>query len=145
MQLACSCSCCCSFLYTFTVLLPLENNLLTTKRLKLTEKTFPTNSLKLKQYKFIKKFQNANPPRYRSGHKARGSPLHPIDEEFLAVLREARQKEVEMWAIVREIVSYFIFIVIVYLVSETFIQYLWEKECFGTALKFSFDLYSHKL
>ncbi len=64
--------------------------------------------------------------------------MHPIDEEFLEKLREERQKEVEMWyvpraflfkdflltfkafvsrAIVRELIGYFIFIMIIYIIS----------------------------
>ncbi len=43
--------------------------------------------------------------------------MHPIDEEFLELLRYARQKEVEMWSIVRELIGYFFFILIIYLIS----------------------------
>ena len=35
--------------------------------------------------------------RYREDHVARPSAMHPVDEEFLEILRKARQKEVEMW------------------------------------------------
>jgi len=41
----------------------------------------------------------------------------PIDEEFLELVRRARKKEVEMWAIIRELFGYFLFILIVYVIS----------------------------
>jgi len=29
----------------------------------------------------------------------RGAPVHPIDEEFLELVRQARKKEIEMWSV----------------------------------------------
>ena len=54
---------------------------------------------------------------YRRSRRQDNSYFYPIDEAFLDVLREARKKEVEMWGVVRELISYAFFIMIVYFIS----------------------------
>ena len=54
---------------------------------------------------------------YKESRRGKGIKLDPIDEEYLEIIRIARQKEVEMWSIVKELIGYFFFIVIMYIIS----------------------------
>ena len=49
--------------------------------------------------------------------KGRGRMMDPIDEETLDAIRAERIKEIEIWAIVRELLGYIFFVVIVFIIS----------------------------
>ena len=43
--------------------------------------------------------------------------IDPIDEDHLEQIRAARRREVEMWSVVKELVVYTVFIILIYIVS----------------------------
>ena len=52
------------------------------------------------------------------GDKLKGkAPPEPIDEVKLDMIRIKRQKELEIWAIVKELSSFFFFILIAFLIN----------------------------
>ena len=54
---------------------------------------------------------------HRRSRRQDTSEFYPIDEPFLEILRRARIQEVEMWSVVKELIAYAFFIMIVYFIS----------------------------
>lgn len=54
---------------------------------------------------------------YRKSRRQDNTDFYPINESVLEILRAARVQEVEMWAVVRELIGYAFFIMIVYFIS----------------------------
>ena len=65
----------------------------------------------------VRVFEESKWHRKRKERQRGYTGFYPIDEEYLEVLRRKRYMEVEMWAVVKELIGYAFFILIIYLIS----------------------------
>ena len=54
---------------------------------------------------------------YKRSRKLDRETFFPVDEQLVELMRRDRVSEVEMWSIVRELLSYCVFVTIVYIIS----------------------------